>query len=166
VVSFFGYPLPRKREATGSTGGFGRVVPGVAGAPSLPRSPRGDIIQFNATFAPAALEFHGFSSYRIGPPCVIASVTSLSTVARNASIVFTIEVADTDDVATIAGTVFPRVTIFDQLTTGKFVFPTTTWQSFFPNHHESQGGRYVKMWLFNNAVASVSVDVSVGVIYL
>lgn len=126
----------------------------------------GGVVQFNATFDPAANEFHGFRSRRFPGPFVIPAVGHISTVARNANIVFLLETDDEEDTTTITGNIFPRQGLAARLSDGQFIFPTTTWEHFYPNFMEPSPGRFIKLWLFNNSAAAVTVDVAVSVLLL
>ncbi|KKN21894.1 hypothetical protein LCGC14_0920800 [marine sediment metagenome] len=117
---------------------------------------------FNFSIGTPALEFQGQSGQAIPRPFIINSVGHISTVGRNASLVFVIEVADDDDTTTIAGSVFPREGILGEFTVGQNTFPTNTFQMYFPQHKISRAGRFIKMWLFNNTAGAAIVDVSVN----
>lgn len=118
--------------------------------------------QFNFVIGTPADEFQGQTGQAIPRPFIINSVGYISTVARNLSIVFLIEVADDDETVTIPGGVFPRESILGEFSVGQNTFPTNTFMMQFPNHKISRAGRFIKMWFFNDSVGAATVDVSVN----
>lgn len=158
-------PVDRDPEFLGPMG----PGPGISGAgdPSVDcfAALHGNVIQFNAEVA-TGVQFVGFTSLEIIRPFIINTIGHISTAARSANVVFTIEVVDNNDITTISGSIFPRPTIFTDLSTGQFIFPTTTFQMVFPNLRELESNLFVVLWVFNNTGATINVDVGVSITFL